>query len=78
MFLRSDMRVVERFQKLDDCSPFAGARRRALHRSKTKATRTRRSSAPRTLPRMAPRVVGEIPWEEPVTTVRMTDGEDVD
>ena len=78
LFLRRDIIVVERSQKLDDCSPFAGAHGRALHSSRTMATRTRKSSAPRTLPRMVPRVVGEIPWEEPVTAVRMTDVEDVD
>ena len=78
LFLRRDIIVVERFQKLDDCSPFAGARRRALQRSKTMATRIRRSSAPRTLPRMAPRVVGEIPWEDPATAVGIADVEDVD
>ena len=78
LFLQRDIIIVEWSQKLDDCSLFAGVHERALHRSRTMDMRTRKSSAPRTLPRMAPRVVGEIPWEDPATAVEIADVEDVD
>ena len=78
LFLQRDIIIVEWSQKLDNCSPFAGVHERALHRSRTMDMRTRKSSAPRTLPEMVLRVVGEIPWEELVTTVRMIDVKDID
>ena len=61
LFLQRDIIIVEQSQKLDDCSLFAGVHERALHRSRTMDMRTRKSSAPRTLPGMVLRVMGEIP-----------------